>query len=206
LRSVDPQQVFSVSSAIALLRHSLRRRRIRIMSRLRLARITNPDVTEIDIAMMERAIVLAKKAAAMDEVPVGAVLYRGRTVIAEAHNLREKSRDPVAHAELLAISRAGRARGDWRLTDCSLAVTLEPCPMCAGAMVNARLGRVIYGATDPKAGACQTLFTIPTDPRLNHRVQVIGGVLTERCSELMQDFFQRKRELKKRQANRRKSA
>ncbi|MDY7108483.1 MAG: tRNA adenosine(34) deaminase TadA [Planctomycetota bacterium] len=168
------------------------------MSQLRLAQTVHPDVTEIDIAMMERAIVLASKAAAMDEVPVGAVIYRRDRIIAEAHNLREKSNDPVAHAELLAISRAGRALGEWRLSDCSLAVTLEPCPMCAGAMVNARLGRVIYGASDPKAGACRTLFTIPTDKRLNHEVQVIGGVLADRCARLLKDFFQRKRMLKSR--------
>jgi tRNA(adenine34) deaminase len=168
------------------------------MSQLRLAQTVHPDVTEIDIAMMERAIVLASKAAAMDEVPVGAVVYRRDRIIAEAHNLREKSSDPVAHAELLAISRAGRALGEWRLSDCSMAVTLEPCPMCAGAMVNARLGRVIYGATDPKAGACHTLFRIPTDKRLNHEVQVIGGVLADRCAKLLKDFFQRKRMLKSR--------
>jgi tRNA(adenine34) deaminase len=164
------------------------------MSQLRLAQTVHPDVTEIDIAMMERAIVLASKAAAMDEVPVGAVIYRHDRIIAEAHNLREKSKDPVAHAELLAISRAGRALGEWRLSDCSMAVTLEPCPMCAGAMVNARLGRVIYGANDPKAGACRTLYQIPTDRRLNHEVQVIGGVLADRCAKLLKDFFQRKRQ------------
>lgn len=169
------------------------------MSQLRLAQTVHPDVTEIDIAMMERAIVLASKAAAMDEVPVGAVVYRRDRIIAEACNLREKSKDPVAHAELLAISRAGRALGEWRLSDCSMAVTLEPCPMCAGAMVNARLGRVIYGASDPKAGACNTLFTIPTDKRLNHEVEVISGVLADRCAKLLKDFFQRKRMLKSRQ-------
>jgi len=166
------------------------------MSQLRLAQTVHPDVTETDIAMMERAIVLASKAAALDEVPVGAVVYRANRIVAEAYNLREKSNDPVAHAELLAISRAGRALGAWRLSDCSMAVTLEPCPMCAGAMVNARLGRVIYGASDPKAGACHTLFTIPTDKRLNHEVQVIGGVLADRCAGLLKDFFRRKRDLK----------
>jgi tRNA(adenine34) deaminase len=152
---------------------------------------------------MERAIVLAKKAAALDEVPVGAVVYRGQTIIAEGYNLREKTQDPVAHAELLAISEAGRKLGEWRLNDCTLAVTLEPCPMCAGAMVNARLGRVIYGASDPKAGACRTLFRIPNDKRLNHDVQVVSGVLAERCAQLLKDFFKAKRE---RNRNRRKSA
>ena len=172
------------------------------MSQLRLANSIHPDLTATDLAMMERAIVLAGSAAAMDEVPVGAVLYRGDQIIAEGYNLREKSNDPVAHAELLAVSRAGRALKKWRLSDCSLAVTLEPCPMCAGAMVNARLGRLIYGATDPKAGACQTLFKIPTDKRLNHEVQIYGGVLADRCAQLLKDFFKRKRD----QARRRRPA
>lgn len=176
------------------------------MSQLRLAQTVHPDVTEIDITMMERAIVLASKAAAMDEVPVGAVVYRRDRIIAEACNLREQSKDPVAHAELLAISRAGRALGEWRLSDCSMAVTLEPCPMCAGAMVNARLGRVIYGASDPKAGACNTLFTIPTDKRLNHEVEVISGILADRCAKLLKDFFQRKRALKNRASRPARSA
>ena len=130
---------------------------------LRLSAASSSTVTSIDHAMMERALELAAKAAALDEVPVGAVIYRGNQIIAEGYNLREKSNDPVAHAELLAISRAGRKLGEWRLSDCSLAVTLEPCPMCAGAMVNARLGRVIYGASDPKAGACHSLYRIPKD-------------------------------------------
>lgn len=167
------------------------------MSNLRLS--SDPaDVTAIDLAMMERAIALGEKAAAVDEVPVGAVVYRGSKIIAEGHNLRESSNDPVAHAELLAISRAGRALGEWRLNDCSLAVTLEPCPMCAGALVNARIGRVLYGAADPKAGACHTLYRIPTDRRLNHEVQLIQGVLADRCAQLLKDFFRRKRELAKR--------
>jgi len=168
------------------------------MCELRLARSTHPEVTEIDLLMMQRAIALARKAAALDEVPVGAVVYRRNQVIAEAFNQRESSKDPVAHAELLAISRAGRFLKEWRLTDCTLAVTLEPCPMCAGAMVNARLGRVIYGATDPKAGACHSLFHIPTDKRLNHEVEVIGGVMAQQCGQLLKDFFERKRDLRKR--------
>ena len=172
------------------------------MSQLRLANSIHPDLTATDLAMMERAIVLAGKAAAMGEVPVGAVLYRGDQIIAEGYNLREQSSDPVAHAELLAISRGGRTLGEWRLSNCSLAVTLEPCPMCAGAMVNARLGRLIYGAADPKAGACQTLFKIPTDRRLNHEVKIYGGVMADRCGQLLKDFFQRKRD----QARRRRPA
>jgi tRNA(adenine34) deaminase len=148
---------------------------------------------------MHRAIELARQAAAMGEVPVGAVIYRGSKVIAEGFNLRESTSDPVSHAELLAMSKAGRALGEWRLSDCSLAVTLEPCPMCAGAMVNARLERVIYGAADPKAGACHTLYRIPTDRRLNHEVTVIGGVEAERCRQLLREFFQQRREINKAQ-------
>ncbi|MCP3903474.1 MAG: nucleoside deaminase [Planctomycetes bacterium] len=144
--------------------------------------------------MMERAIALAGEAAALDEVPVGAVVYRGDEVIAEGYNVRESAHDPVGHAELLAIARAGKALGAWRLAGCSLAVTLEPCPMCAGALVNARIERVLYGATDPKAGACDTLYQIPSDPRLNHEVEVIGGVLAERCGALLTEFFRRKRQ------------
>jgi tRNA(adenine34) deaminase len=162
-------------------------------SQLRLTRPVHPDVTPIDIAMMQRAIMLADRAAAMDEVPVGAVVYRGDQIIAEAANNREATSDPVGHAELLALSKAGKVLGTWRLSDCSMAVTLEPCPMCAGAMVNARLGRLIYGTTDPKAGACHTLFTIPTDSRLNHRVKVLGNVLAEPCKKQLQAFFQRRR-------------
>jgi tRNA(adenine34) deaminase len=175
------------------------------MTRLRLSR-THPDLSPTDISMMERAIALARQAADIDEVPVGAVLYRGNNIIAEGFNLREKSKDPVAHAELLAISKGGRALREWRLADCSLAVTLEPCPMCAGAMVNARLGRVIYGASDPKAGACETLYRITADKRLNHEVQVIPGVMAEECGQLLKDFFKAKRERNKARREKRKTA
>jgi tRNA(adenine34) deaminase len=168
------------------------------MCRLRLTTDSQPDVTANDINMMKRAIELAKQAAAEDEVPVGAVIYRGEEIIAEGYNTREATQDPVAHAELLAISKAGQNLGEWRLNDCSLAVTLEPCPMCSGAMVNARLGRVIYGATDPKAGACDTLYHIPTDDRLNHKVEVVSGVMADECAQLLKDFFRAKRERNKR--------
>ena len=155
------------------------------------------NVTEVDLRMMRRAIELGESAAASDEVPVGAVIYRGNEIIAEAANNREASRDPVGHAELLAISEAGRKLGEWRLSDCTLAVTLEPCPMCAGALVNARVGRLIYGATDPKAGACNTLYRIPTDTRLNHKVEVIGGVMADECERLLNNFFRPRRDEKK---------
>jgi tRNA(adenine34) deaminase len=152
----------------------------------------------IDVRMMRRAIELAEQAGARGEVPVGAVVYRGEQIIAEAANNREATSDPVGHAELLAISEAGVTLGEWRLSDCSLAVTLEPCPMCAGALINARLGRLIYGTTDPKAGACKTLYRIPTDARLNHCVQIIDGVLADECAQVLKDFFRRRRAENKR--------
>ncbi|MCI0363036.1 MAG: tRNA adenosine(34) deaminase TadA [Phycisphaerales bacterium] len=151
------------------------------------------SVAETDLQMMERAIALAAKAADLGEVPIGAVIYRNDQIVAEGYNLREASNDPTAHAELIAIRAAGQALNTWRLNDCSLAVTLEPCPMCAGAMVNARLGRLVYGATDPKAGACETLYTITSDPRLNHRVQIVSGVLSDRCARLLREFFEARR-------------
>ncbi len=158
------------------------------------AGIFGPQAADaIDRRMMARAIDLAVRAAAEGEVPVGAVVYRGEEILAEAWNRREATGDPVGHAELLAMSEAGRRLGRWRLHECSLAVTLEPCPMCAGAMVNARLRRVVYGADDPKAGACRTLYAIATDPRLNHRVQVIAGVEAAACGHLLSVFFRRRR-------------
>jgi tRNA(adenine34) deaminase len=175
---------------------SRRLRRVRAVASLTLPPIptTHPrNVSEIDLAMMRRAIALADKAAAAGEVPVGAVVYRDGKVLAEAFNLRESENDPTAHAELIAMRMAGEALGQWRLTDCSLAVTLEPCPMCAGAMVNARLKRVIYGCADPKAGACHTLFRIPSDARLNHRVEMTGGVLASQCKHQLQAFFRQRR-------------
>ena len=168
------------------------------MSRLRLATRVHPEFLPLDLRMMERAIDLARRAAAADEVPVGAVIYRGEEVVAEASNNREETGDPTGHAEVVALRLAGERLGTWRLDDCSMAVTLEPCPMCAGALVNARLGRLIYGASDPKAGACCTLFNIPEDHRLNHRVTMIGGVEEDRCAELLRSFFRRRRAEKRR--------
>jgi len=148
-------------------------------------------VTPTDLAMMTRALALAGDAAAMGEVPVGAVVYETATgrVLGEGFNRRETDRDPSAHAEHRAIVGAARALGDWRLTACSLAVTLEPCPMCAGLIVNARLGRVLYGAADPKAGAAGSLFTLTDDPRLNHRVTPIAGVMGAESAALLRAFF-----------------
>lgn len=153
------------------------------------------NATELDARMMLRALELAEQAGAMGEVPVGAVVYRlsDGTVLGEGHNRREVDKDPSAHAEFLAMLAASRAIGDWRLTGCGLAVTLEPCPMCAGLIVNARVARVVYGAADPKAGAVRTLYEIASDSRLNHRAEVVGGVEAERAGEMLRDFFRRLR-------------
>jgi tRNA(adenine34) deaminase len=143
---------------------------------------------------MELALAEAETAAAADEVPIGAVVVSfQRGVIGRAHNQREQLLDPTAHAEMIAITQAAQALRSWRLEDCALYVTLEPCPMCAGAIVLARLPLVVYGTTDPKAGACETLYQITSDPRLNHRARVIGGVLADRCAGVLSEFFARKR-------------
>jgi len=145
-------------------------------------------------AYMEMALEEARAAAAQEEVPVGAVIVSlNQGVIGRAHNQREQLHDPTAHAEMIAITQAAQALGSWRLENCALYVTLEPCPMCAGAIVLARLPYVIYGAADPKAGACETLYQIPRDPRLNHRAQIIGGVLGDDCAEVLSRFFAGKR-------------
>ncbi|HEV3204286.1 MAG TPA: tRNA adenosine(34) deaminase TadA [Gemmataceae bacterium] len=143
---------------------------------------------------MEMALQEAETAAQEDEVPIGAVIVSMKQgVIARAHNQREQLLDPTAHAEMIAITQAASALQSWRLEDCILYVTLEPCPMCAGAIVNSRLPLVVYGATDPKAGACDTLYHITADSRLNHRAQVIGGVLANRCGSVLSAFFAGKR-------------
>jgi tRNA(adenine34) deaminase len=148
------------------------------------------------VAHMEMALEEAQLAADEDEVPVGAVIVSFQEgVIARGHNQRELLVDPTAHAEMIAITQAAQALRSWRLENCALYVTLEPCPMCAGAIVQARLPLVVYGCTDPKAGACDTLYRIASDPRLNHRAQVIGGVLSERCAAVLSTFFAGKRKL-----------
>jgi tRNA(adenine34) deaminase len=146
-----------------------------------------------DQVLMRRALELAGEAAAMGEVPVGALVVHEDQVIAQAFNLRETLDDPTAHAERLALTLAGRARGTWYLEDCTLYVTLEPCPMCAGAIVLSRIARVVYGAADPKAGACKSLFQLVTDPRLNHRAQVTSGILADECGRILSQFFQGRR-------------
>jgi len=146
------------------------------------------------VTHMEMALEEAQLAADEDEVPIGAVIVSTRLgVIARAHNQREQLKDPTAHAEMIAITQAAQSMSSWRLEECFLYVTLEPCPMCAGAIVQARLPFVVYGALDPKAGACHSLYQITADPRLNHRSQVVAGVLADRCSSILTAFFERKR-------------
>jgi len=150
-----------------------------------------------DQRFMRLAIAQAEAAGARGNVPIGAVVLREGEILAAAGNGRVADGDPVAHAELLAIRAAAAAVGDWRLNDCQLYVTLEPCVMCAGAIVLARVGEVIYGAADPKAGAVESLYHILDDARLNHRPRVRGGVEAERCGALLSEFFRAQRRLGK---------
>ena len=142
---------------------------------------------------MEEALKEAEAAAAEGEVPVGAVIVRDGRIIARAHNRTRQDNDPTAHAEVLAIRMAAKVLGGWRLTGCSMFVTVEPCSMCAGAIVWSRLERLYIGAMDPKAGACGSLFNIPQDNRLNHYVEIETGLMGEECSNLMKDFFRKLR-------------
>lgn len=153
------------------------------------------DASAFDLAAMTRALELARAAAALGEVPIGAVVYRlsDGAIVGEGHNRREIDHDPTAHAEVLAIKAAAAKLGGWRLSGCGLAVTLEPCPMCAGAIVNARIDRVVFGAPDPKAGACGTLMRLTEDPRLNHRVTPVAGILADESAAMLKAFFARLR-------------
>ncbi|MEM6459941.1 MAG: nucleoside deaminase [Planctomycetota bacterium] len=157
-----------------------------------------PPGPDRDAAMMRLALDQARRAADLGEVPVGAVVYRldGGAILAATHNLRESTADPTAHAEVLALRAAGAARGVWRLETCGLAVTLEPCPMCAGAIVNARLGELVYGAADPKMGCVDTLHHLCNEPRFNHRLpapRVRSGVLADESAALLRHFFATRR-------------
>ncbi len=147
-------------------------------------------MTELDF--MREALAEAEKAAALGEVPVGAVIVRGGEIIARAHNERETGKDATRHAEIIAIERACAALGGWRLIGCDMYVTLEPCPMCAGAAVNARLVRVIYGAPDLRAGAFGSVIDLNSYP-LNHKPEIIGGVLADECLAPIREFFRKKR-------------
>jgi tRNA(adenine34) deaminase len=142
---------------------------------------------------MRLALDEARAAAAEDEVPVGAIVVAGGRVIASAHNQREQLADPTAHAEMIALTQAAAALGSWRLEQCTLYVTLEPCPMCAGAILQARVPRVVWGAADPKAGAVESLYRLFEDARLNHRVDHVGRVLADECGRILSDFFRGKR-------------
>jgi tRNA(adenine34) deaminase len=146
---------------------------------------------------MEKALQQARIAESLDEVPIGAVIVHQGRIIAAAHNQREMLRDPTAHAEMLAITQAAEALGDWRLLDCALYVTLEPCPMCAGAIVNARIPLVVFGASDPKAGAVVSLYQMLGDSRLNHCCEVNYGVMAAECGDLLTRFFRRQRQMGK---------
>ncbi len=146
---------------------------------------------------MKKALDQAVVAFEQNEVPVGAVIVYQERIIAEAYNQREMLNDPTAHAEMIAITQAAEVLGSWRLLDCTLYVTLEPCPMCAGAIVQSRIPCVVYGTTDPKAGACDSLFQITTDVRLNHQAAVLGGVMQEDCRAILQEFFRQQRALGK---------
>ena len=146
---------------------------------------------------MRMALEQAQQAFEIGEIPVGAVITHRDRVIAAAHNQREQLRDPTAHAEMIAITQAAEAVGNWRLTDCVLYVTLEPCPMCAGAIINARIPMVVFGAADPKAGAVQSVFRLLSDARLNHRAEISSGVLQAPCSQMLTRFFEQRRNGKK---------
>jgi tRNA(adenine34) deaminase len=148
-----------------------------------------PDHTAMTVALEE-----AERAAAEGEVPVGAVVVQGGRVVARRHNEREALHDPTAHAELLALRDAAAALDSWRLVDATVVVTLEPCPMCAGAMVAARVGRVVFGTADPRAGACGSLYNLCADPRLNHEIAVTAGVRADDAARLLEQFFAERRD------------
>ncbi|MBP8117035.1 MAG: tRNA adenosine(34) deaminase TadA [Nitrospira sp.] len=152
-----------------------------------------PSLNDRDISFMQQALMLARAAPLIGEVPIAALLVHDGIVIARAHNLRETKQDPTAHAEVLVIQDAARRTGSWRLIDTTLYVTLEPCTMCIGAIVLARIPRLVFAATDPKAGACGSIMNIPPEPQLNHRVEVIGGVCAEESQSLLQEFFRQLR-------------
>jgi len=143
---------------------------------------------------MRLALKEARKALLLEEVPIGAIVVCNNEIVGSGYNLRERNNDPTAHAEIIALRDAASNLGSWRLDECQLYVTVEPCPMCAGAIVQARIKRLVYGASDPKAGAVESLYHITNDERLNHQLsEIIGGVLLEECRDLMKKFFSRLR-------------
>ncbi len=152
-----------------------------------------PMPQERDRHFMRAALAEAAQAPMVGEVPIAALLVHRDTILASAHNRREIHQDPTAHAEMTVIRQAAEQLGTWRLTEATLYVTLEPCAMCAGAMILSRIPRLVFGAWDPKAGACGSIFDIPAERRLNHRISVLGGVLESESRQLLQAFFQRRR-------------
>ncbi len=158
---------------------------------------TSMEDEDIHIHFMRQALQEAEQARNENEVPIGAVIVRNGRIIAAAHNQREQLKDPTAHAEMIAITQAAGAIQSWRLEDCTLYVTLEPCPMCAGAIIMARIPVVVYGADDPKGGAVRSLYRLLEDPRLNHRCIVVSGVLATECGAILTQFFQKQRAMGK---------
>jgi len=158
-----------------------------------------------DEIYMAEAIIEAKKAEQLNEVPIGAVIVHDDKIIARAHNLRETNQSAIAHAELLAIEKACEVLGTWRLEDATLYVTLEPCPMCSGAIIMSRITKVVYGASDPKGGCAGTFMNLLTDERFNHQSEVVSGVLDKECGELLSNFFRGIREKKKEEKRKRKT-
>jgi len=152
-----------------------------------------PDDLDHLEGWMRAAIDEAHLAERDGDVPVGCVVVKDGAIIARAHNRREAAGDPTAHAEILAIREAARVLGHWRLTGCTVVVTLEPCTMCAGSLVLARVDRLVYGASDPKTGACDSLYQIPVDPRLNHKVEIVSGIQAKNCGNLLREFFRKRR-------------
>ncbi len=146
-----------------------------------------------DLRYMRLALELAKKAAGDGEIPVGALIVRSGRIIGKGANCREAGMDPTLHAEIVAMREAAKAVENWRLEGCTLYVTLEPCPMCAGALVLSRVERLVYGCRDPRAGACGSLYDLGRDSRLNHKLFVQGGILSEECARILRDFFQARR-------------
>jgi tRNA(adenine34) deaminase len=147
----------------------------------------------VDEQYMRIALAQAQIAEENGDVPIGAVIVHKNTIIAKAYNQREQLQDPTAHAEIIALTQAAAALGNWHLNDCTIYVTLEPCCMCAGALVLARIERLVYGCDDPKTGAVKSLYNIVQDKRLNHHIEVTSGVLADECSQILQDFFKKRR-------------
>ena len=160
---------------------------------------TFPAPQHDDVYWMKKALGLAEKAASQGEVPVGALLVIDHRIISKSFNKREQWKTPIGHAELICLHRASQKLGRWRLSDATLYVTLEPCVMCAGVLVQSRVGRLVYGATDPKGGGIHSLFQLSEDPRLNHRFPVTAGVLAEECGQILTHFFRQKRQATKNQ-------